>query len=125
MKFVMKLMEMIGKISVNNFFQKKKRSQSYFRLLIDDEDVSHVNPTVTNERTEIDTSRKIDEEERNIYLVSGDSWEREFDENITSKTTIISSDQLQQTIPMNNSVLPVTVTKNTENEFDDEWESWS
>jgi hypothetical protein len=118
-------MEMIGKISVNNFFQKKKRSQSYFRLLIDDEDVSHVNPTVTNERTEIDTSRKIDEEERNIYLVSGDSWEREFDENITSKTTIISSDQLQQTIPMNNSVLPVTVTKNTENEFDDEWESWS
>jgi len=122
-------MEMIGKISVNNFFPKKKRSQSYFRLLIDDEDVSHVNPTVTNERTEIDTGRKIDEEERkkerNIYLVSGDSWEREFDENITSKTTIISSDQLQQTIPMNNSVLPITVTKNTENEFDDEWESWS
>jgi len=58
---------------------------------------------------------------------SGDSWEHEFDETDlnTSKTNTISSDQLQETVPVESSSLPVTVVKKADNEFDDEWESWS
>jgi hypothetical protein len=67
-------------------------------------------------RKESETSKinALTKRREDIYLVSGDSWEREFDETDlpTPKTNTTSS---------NHSVLPTTVL----NKDDDEWESWS
>jgi len=73
------------------------------------------------------TPENITCERKSSDTVLGDSWEHEFDENdiTTSKTNTISSDKLQETVPVKISSLPVTATKKADNEFDDEWESWS
>ncbi|CAF0811864.1 unnamed protein product [Adineta steineri] len=72
--------------------------------------------TITNEKTESDT-------------VSGDSWEREFDETDldTSKANSNLSNALQQiSIDESSSVQnSIKTTKKPDDEFDDEWESWS
>ena len=62
-------------------------------------------------------------------LASGDSWEREFDDNDIptppTKENLPSSEQVV-TAPSDSLSASVTTMKTTENEFDeDEWESWS
>jgi hypothetical protein len=54
-----------------------------------------------------------------LISVSGDSWEREFDESdlITSKV-----DPIPLTVPTEHST---TSMKKADNEVDDDWESWS
>ena len=52
-------------------------------------------PTVISETSK--SKRFARREREDIYLVSGDSWEREFDENTDLPTTTISSEQPQKT----------------------------
>jgi len=65
----------------------------------------HEQPSVQSE--DVVSKRKESE-------ASGDSWEREFDENDLHTSKI-------EPIPSENSASTVTIT----NEIDDEWESWS
>jgi hypothetical protein len=70
-----------------------------------------------------------------IILVSGDSWEREFDETdvVTSKSNLDPLTRSEETITsesLSSSTTAPIVSSSTEkkkktNEFDDEWESWS
>ncbi|CAF0994471.1 unnamed protein product [Rotaria sp. Silwood1] len=57
-----------------------------------------------------------------------DNWDREFDETnlATSDINTIQSNQCNETMPFENSTSLVTTTsKKIDNEFDDEWETWS
>lgn len=75
-----------------------------------------------------------------IPLVSGDSWEREFDETdvlpskpiedpLTKSEETVTSDSLTSSITTTAQALPATTAqasnKRGNNEFDDEWESWA
>jgi hypothetical protein len=54
-----------------------------------------------------------------LISVSGDSWEREFDESDLNTSKI---DTIPLTVPTEKSTISA---KKADNEFDDDWESWS
>ncbi len=86
------------------------------------------------ERTESDTGKEysLKKGNKNRNLVSGDSWEREFDETdlvTPSHPSTSDADPLTKSVETvtSESVSPSTTEPETKkkNEFDDEWEGWS